>query len=135
MTQVRKFQALVLISLLLYVAWVLMPLIVGSLPSEYEAVYAWHAYGGVKWLGDSRFFLFMGAVKFIASVGLVLLFSWGRWAQLVAVVINLFVAFFGGVLVGFPVENVMGYLLTMSEGAILALAFFSPIAKMMRRDK
>jgi hypothetical protein len=92
-------------------------------------------YGGQHWVADGRFVLISLLLKIGVSFGLLMLFSWARWLMLGLAVFNGFIIFLSGVVVGFPVDSLIGYLLTLSEGAILALLFLSPIAQLIRQDQ
>jgi hypothetical protein len=135
MTYLRKYQLTVVASLLLYVAWIVAPLISGPLPMEYNEAFKWSMYGGQHWVSDGRFFLIGLLLKVVVSFGLLLLLSWARWMMLALAAFNVFIIFNSGLLLGVPIDNLIAYLLTLSEGAILALLFLSPIAQLMRRDQ
>lgn len=135
MTRIRAFQLLVAISALLYIAWLLLPYAPRTFSREVETILSWGGYGGAPWVNDPRFYLSLGVSKLIASLGLILFLSWGRWLFLVVVAIGLASAPFAGVSAAVPLDNIVGYLLTLTEGAILALAFSSPISEAMRKDE
>jgi hypothetical protein len=135
MTYLRKYQLTVVASLLLYVAWNVAPLISGPLPMEYNEAFEWSMYGGQHWVSDGRLALVEVLLKVVVSFGLLLLLSWARWLMLALAAFNAFMIFIPGLQFGFPIENLIGYLLSLSEGAILALVFLSPIAQLMRRDQ
>lgn len=104
MTRIRAFQILVISSALLYLAWMLLPHAPRVFSTEVQNILSWGGYGGAPWVNDPRFYLSIGAGKLIASAGLFLFLSWGRW------------------------------LLLLTDGAILALAFTSPISEAMHKD-
>lgn len=135
MTRVRAFQILVITSALLYVVWLLLPLAPRTFSYEVQTIIALGGYDGAPWVNDPRFYLSLGAGKLIASLGLILFLSWSRWLLLVVVAINFASVPFAGVSTGAPLDNIVGYLLSLSEGAILALAFSSPISEAMRKDE
>ena len=134
MTRIRAFQTLVITSALLYLAWMLLPYAPRTFPHEVQDILAWSGYGGEPWVKDPRFYLAIGAGKLIASLGLVLFLSWGRWLLLAVVAISLASVPFAGVVIGVPLDNLVGYFLSLTDGAILALAFSSPIAEAMHKD-
>ncbi len=134
MTRIRTFQILVITSALLYVAWLLLPHAPRAFAPEVQSILAWGGYGGAPWVNDPRFYLSIGAGKLIASVGLLLFLSWGRWLLLAVVAISLGSVPFAGVSTGAPLDNLVGYFLSLTDGAILALAFSSPISEAMRKD-
>lgn len=65
---------------------------------------------------------------------LVLFLSWGRWVLVGLLLVSLAQLPFNGIAVGLPHENVIGALTGLIDGAILALAFASPLAEAMRKD-
>lgn len=134
MTRVRAFQTLVVISALLYIAWMVLPHLSRSFSPEIQKVLASGGYGGASWVTDPRFFLSVGVGKLLSSLGLFLFLSWGRWLLLAVVAVSLASVPFAGVSIGVPLDNIVGYLLSLTDGAILALAFFSPLAEAMRKD-
>jgi hypothetical protein len=134
MTRLRVFQTLVVVSALLYVAWMVLPHLSRTFSPEVQSALAWSGYGGASWVSDPRFFLSIGIGKLLSSLGLFLFLSWGRWLLLAVVAISLASVPFAGVSAGIPLDNIIGYFLSLTDGAILALAFFSPLAEAMRKD-
>lgn len=139
MTLLRKYQAIVVTSLLLYIAWIVIPMMSAPLPMAYDEAFQWRGYGSPPWaydlLSDARYVWFSLVLKLVVSLGLVLLLSWARWLMLVMVVFTSFTTLLSGLVIGFAVDTVIGYFICLSEGAILALAFLSPIAQMMKQDR
>src|SRR5512135_1651690 len=134
MKRVHAFQTLVVISALLYIVWMALPHLSRTFTPEVQNALAWSGYGGVSWVSDPLFFLSIGVGKFVASLGLFLLRSWGRWLLLAVVTVSLASVPFAGVSTGVPLDNIVGYFLSLTDGAILALAFFSPLAEAVRKD-
>jgi hypothetical protein len=134
MTRVRVFQTLVVISALLYIAWIGLPHLSRTFSPDVQKVLALGGYGGASWVTDPRFFLSVGIGKLLSSLGLFLFLSWGRWLLLAVVAVSLASAPFAGVSTGVPLDNIVGYLLCLTDGAILALAFFSPFAEAMHKE-
>ena len=134
MTRVRVFQTLVVVSALLYIAWMVLPHLSRTFSPEVQELLAWGGYGGASWVIDPRFFLSIGIGKILSSLGLFLFLSWGRWLLLAVVTVSLVSVPFAGVSTGVPLDNIVGCLLSLTDGAILALAFFSPLAEAMRKD-
>lgn len=52
MTLLRKYQALVVVYLLLYFVWSIISLISEPFPSSYEDALKWHGYGSLPWAYD-----------------------------------------------------------------------------------
>ena len=76
----------------------------------------------------------MGVAKLTAAIGMLLFLSWGRWVLLGLLAVSLAQLPFNGIGVGLPHENLIGALTGLVDGAVLALAFASPLAEAMRRD-
>jgi hypothetical protein len=135
MTRIRAFQILVVASALLYLAWMLLPHSPQAYSHDVQQILAWSSYGSAQWYTDPRFYISIGVGKIVSSIGLFLFLSWGRWLLLAVVVISMAAVPFAGVSVSMPFDSIIGGFLSLSDGAILALAFFSPLAEAMRRDE
>ena len=90
--------------------------------------------GGSAFVMHPAFYLSFGAAKLIATIGLVFFLPWGRWLLVVIALAGLATLPFSGFRVGTPLDGLIGSLLTLSDGAILALAFSPPLAQAMRGD-
>lgn len=134
MTRIRAFQILVSVSVLLYLTWMALPHLPRAHSVEVQNILDWGSYGAEPWVLDPRFYLAIGVSKLMASLGLVLFLSWGRWLYLAVVVIGLTSVPFAGVSIGAPLDNLVGWLATLIDGSILTLAFASPIAEATRKD-
>lgn len=135
MAHLRSFRILVVSSALFYLAWMLLPYMPRTLPQEVEKVLAWGGYGASPWIQDPRFYLAIGVGKLVATVGLYLLLSWGRWLLLGVVTVGIITLPFAGIATGYTLDNIVGSFLGLTDGAILALAFLSPISEAMRKDE
>jgi hypothetical protein len=135
MSRIRTFQFLVAVSALLYIFWMLLPHVPRTFSPEVQQVLSNGGYGGQPWVTDSRFYISLGVTKLLASLGLVLFFSWGRWLFAAVAAIGLACVPFSGLSVGAPLDNLVGYLASLIDGAILALSFSSPFSEAMRRDE
>lgn len=123
MSSVGLFRVLVVTSVLLYLTWVTLPLLIGVSSLEMEAILSWNGYGASSWIESPWFYLSTGVSKIVASIGLFFFLSWGRWLFLMVHVIVFASIPFSGVSVVPPIDNIVGFLLTLSDGAILALSF------------
>jgi hypothetical protein len=133
MTRIRAFQLLVIVSVALHLLWIFLPLVLTVTPDLNEAV-RWSGYGGLSVLQHPLFYISITATKIVAAVGLLLFLSWGRWLQLAVLATGVAALPFGGVSVALPLDNVIGALQGVADGAILGLAFSSPIADGIRKD-
>ena len=135
MTRIRTFQLLVAASVLLYVYWLVLPHVARTLSPEVQQILSYEGFGGQPWAADPGFYLSLGVAKILASLALVLFLSWGRWLFVALTAIGLAFVPFSGLSVGAPLDNLVGYLAALVDGAILALAFSSPFSEAMRRDE
>ncbi len=135
MTRIRIFQLLVVVSLICYLAWAFLPYTSRVFPKEVSDLLAWGGYGSHHWTQHPLFYISIGLAKIISSIGLFLLLSWGRWLLLLVVVVSVASVPFYGMAISVPLDSFVGALTGLSDGAILALAFFSPISEAMRKDE
>lgn len=132
MSRVRLFQLLVLLSVVLHFAWIVLP---GGNPSpEQQEALRWGGHGGVPLLQHPFVYVAMGAAKLVAAIGMVLFLSWGRWVLAGLLALSLAQLPFNGIGVALPYESLIGALTGLIDGAVLALAFASPLADAMRKD-
>lgn len=94
----------------------------------------WSGYGGTPVLQNSLVYFGLAAAKLVAAVGLFFFLSWGRWVLAGLLLVSLVQVPFNGVAVGLPHENLVGALTGLVDGAVLALAFASPLAERMHSD-
>lgn len=134
MSRIRVFQFLVIISAVFYLAWYLLPYTQRSFPPHIQDLLDWGGYGSIALTQHPLFYLSIGAAKLLSTLGLFLLHSWGRWLLLTTVAISIIMIPFSGMAVAPPLDGFVGSLVALTDGAILALAFFSPIAEIMRKD-
>ena len=134
MTRLSAFRLLVVVSVVFYLAWMLLPYAPREFPPTVRDLLVSGGYGGSPWVVSPTFYLSLGAAKVAASVGLFWLQSWGRWLLLAVVVIGLASAAFAGISVSVPLDNIVAYCATLTDGAILAIAFCSPIAEALRKS-
>ena len=129
MSRVRAFQLLCIASALLYATYLALPH-AGLRHSAQEAqLLSMSGYGGLPFVQHPVFYLSFGVAKLIATVALVFLLSWGRWLLAAIAVAGLVSLPFSGLSVGTPLDGIIGSLLTLSDGAVLALAFLHPLRK------
>lgn len=91
-------------------------------------------YGAAHFIQHPLFYYFVLVTKLAAAIGLFFFLSWGRWLFLGALAISLVVIPFGGVSVSPPFDSFIGAINGLTDGAIIALSFSSPIAKYWRKD-
>ena len=121
MSQIRLFQALVIASVVLHLAWLVLP--TPTPPIGAEDALRWQGYGGTAFLQHP--FVYFGAVagKVAAAIGLLLFRPWGRWLLVAVLMASLAQLPFNGIGVALPQESVVGALTGIVDGAVVALAF------------
>ena len=65
-----------------------LPHIARTFSPEVQQPLSYGGYGGPPWVADPRFYLSLGG-KLLASLGLVLFLSWGRWLFVAVAAIGL----------------------------------------------
>jgi len=134
MSRIRAFQLLCIASALLHVTYLALPY-AGFRHSVQEAqLLSMSGYGGLSFIQHPAFYLSFGVAKLVATVGLVFFLPWGRWLLGAIALAGLSSLPFSGISVGTPLDGIIASLLTLSDGAIIALAFSPPLAQAMRRN-
>ncbi|HWV19046.1 MAG TPA: hypothetical protein VNZ68_10775 [Rhodocyclaceae bacterium] len=134
MGRIYIFQRLVIASTAIFLAWSFLPYAPIEHVPEVSELLAWHGYGALIQLPYPLAPLLLGFVKVMSSIGLYFLRPWGRWLLLSLLLINVSLQPFYGLTVGAPLDSFFGSLLGLLDGAILGLAFLSPISEAMRKD-
>ena len=127
MNRIATFQALAVISALLQMGYLIFPFL--PLPQSPITSIALEVNGiGGNWfvLSPVVYNSFLVA-KLASTVGLFLFRTWGRTILAVAVALNACILPFAGILAVPAIDNLVLALLYLSEGALLALAFSSPL--------
>lgn len=137
-----NFQILVAVSQVLALGAVVVQYLTEStLPAEllgylsdYETILIPDRYSAFELLSDFGFLVhtFLGL---LTAVGLILFRPWGRPVLLVYVGMELILAVLTGHYISTGWTVLVGYLCSLTEGAILALVYFSPIRKMFETQK
>jgi hypothetical protein len=134
MTRISVFRILVVSSAIFYLAWILLPYVPRDYTPPVKDLLSSSGYGASAWVMNPAFYFSVGAGKLLASIGLFLFRPWGRWLLLAVVVTSLASVPFAGISVGVPLDSIVGYFTSLTDGAVLALAFCSPIADVVRKD-
>jgi hypothetical protein len=121
------FRTLIVLSTAAYLLLFFMPAIAVSVSAEVAALRVHSGYGasipGLPWFP----WLFL-LVRLIASMGLFLFRSWARFLLLALSVLLLALRWVQGVTVHLPVEGFLADVVSLADGAVLALAFSHPLA-------
>ena len=134
MSRIRVFQLLCIASAFLYVTYLALPHVGLRYSAQEAQLLRMSGYGGLPFIQHPVFYLSFGVAKFIATVALVFFLPWGRWLLVVIVLAGLASLPFTGISVGTPLDGIIASLLTLCDGAVIALAFSPPLAGAMRRN-
>ncbi|HKO43477.1 MAG TPA: hypothetical protein VJU84_09310 [Pyrinomonadaceae bacterium] len=135
----RRFQILVVAWQLLvlgylaadYATELSLPVELSGDPSTYGSVLDPDRYTMMEIAFDAAFWtqIFIGL---LAAIGLVLFKAWGRTALIVFLLFGLLITPASGFYMTTGWGTMVGYLCSLFEGGIVALAYFSPIRKMFK---
>jgi hypothetical protein len=129
MLRIRAFQSLAVASAVFYAAYLALPHLGIDHSAQVSQLLSMSGYGALPFTQHPAFYLSFGVAKLLATIGLVLFLPWGRWLLVAIAVAGLASLPFTGVAIGAPLDGIIGSLLTLSDGALLALSFSSPIAE------
>ena len=128
MIRLRTFQMLVIVHLMLSFAVQFRPFGSWFLTDDRALrVLEYDGYASII-SGQNPIFSMLPFALLISSVGLLFLRNWGRYLFLCLIVWYWISAPFFGVRVSTPFDGLLGQPLGPMSGAILALAFWSPLA-------
>lgn len=130
----NHFKNIVFINLLLYIIWFFLP--------EFEPKLNQEEYDALSWIGYGakiqNSFLFDYAIFFaycFTSLGLLYFKPWAKKAFIVLVLYSISYSLTSGIMVGLPIDNFLGYLITLSDGAILCLLLLTPISNTFNKSR
>ena len=129
MSRIRAFQLLAVASAVLYAVYLALPHVGIGHSARVSQLLGMSGYGALPFTQHPAFYLSFGVAKLLATVGLVLFLPWGRWLLVAIAMAGLASLPFTGLSVGTPLDGIVGSLLTLSDGALLALSFSSPVAE------
>ena len=127
--EMRKiFTGIVLATLFSYVAWFCVP---QFWPHMYDGpildALMWNGYGAVISTSGPVPYLFLG-IYAIICVGLIQFKYWARSGLVVYVVASVALGPFWGLSVQYGIDVIFGYILTLGQGAMLAISFLSGLS-------
>lgn len=121
------FRYIVIGSLILYLIWFAMPYSwIYFYKGEELNLLSWANYGA-KFDTDGPMPFIILLAYIIVSIGLVLLKKWARTAFLSLTVVSVVLSGIWGFLVSPPVDAALGYIVSMSDGAILTIAYLTSL--------
>ena len=124
----EHFKNIVLANFIIYVIWFLIPYVdINLSQDEYDAL-SWSGLGAIyegSVYIDYAFFLIYG----ITTLGLIYFKYWSRPLFLIVSISDFVFSSISGVAVILPVDGTVGYLLTLTDGAILYMLYFTKISQ------
>ena len=135
MARIRTFQALVIVSAIFYLAWFSLPYVPMGYAPKIQTLLSYNSYGASSFVQSPLFYLAIGIGKLVATLGLLLFLSWGRWLLVAVVTTSVASVPFSGITISAPLDTFIGSLTVFTDGAIIALSFSSPIAERWRKDE
>ena len=124
----RIFRLLVLLSLGLYVLWFFFPYIDPLIYDE-DRLELW-SYSGFDALLEFpawHFYLWL-VFNAVITVGLYRFDAWSRDLLIICYILSYFLSPIYGTAVQSPISGVLGSLVTLLDGVVIGMAYFSPIA-------
>lgn len=127
MKQIRYFQALVALSWMLYATWSFLPNYWSATDPGAVRLLSFDGHGAIlspqtRLLTICVFWLWL-----LAAIGAFFFQNWGRYLFLGLSLWSIIGAALFGVRVTSPLDSVVGLLIDLLDGAILALMYLSPI--------
>ncbi len=123
----RIFQILVVSSIILHIIWFFLPSFWVYIYNKEElSLLSWHGYGSnIDTYGSIPYLGLLGYM--VASIGLIFFKKWARTAFLLLTIINIILTSIGGFSVSPAIDGATSYLVSISDGAILTIAYLTSI--------
>jgi len=128
------FRSTVVASVILYTVYVFLPLFDDQLLDYMEKGARDLAGANSRILFDMWQFWLMYAAFLIASVGLYFFMPWSRTVFIVAVAASIAISLFSGLHVLTNYELVIGGIVSMCDGAIIAMMYLTSIGELFERN-
>ena len=131
-----RFRGLVVAWALVSVWWSTLPYSAYKQPQVVREALEHAARGAIVPPTDTLADLSLAAVL-LAAAGLLFFQRWGRALLVLTTLFSLVLSPLGGVMVSGPFDGTLGFVLTLLTGALIALAYWSPVAAefVKRRDE
>ena len=124
----RWYRVAVVVWALLYAWWSTLPFTAYKQSALVRAAMEeYHGRGAIIPLNDT-FADFLLLVTVIAAGGLFFFRPWGRVLFVVTTAVSVVLTPFFGIAVAGPFDGALGFLMTLINGALLAIVFWSPVA-------
>lgn len=128
MIRIRTFQILVIAATACYVVWFLLPYWPFYLTETEQRMVDVSGYGAVLPVEHPLYYSAWFALWMIAAFGLILLKNWARHLFLTLSVLGSALAPFSGFVIQAPLDGLFANTSALLDGAILAIAYLSPLA-------
>lgn len=135
MNNVRLFQVLVVSSTAVYVVWFLLPYLSGHLSEDEYRLAEFNGYGAILPVQNVLYYGAWFGFWLISALGLFFFQNWGRHLFLVLCVLGPALAPFSGFSVQAPIDALFSTANLLLDGAILAMAYLSPLSKSFKAVK
>ena len=135
MSRLKVFRLLIITSVISYVIWFFLPYLPIEHSRETLNLLAASGYGAASITQHPFVYISIVVAKLMASLGLFLFLSWGRWLFVGVVTISVVLVPFSGVVITAPLDGLFGAFAGLIDGAIIALSFSFPIAQYWRKDE
>ncbi len=128
------FSSIVILSVVSYAIWFFLPL-------SWEYIYDYETLGGLRWAGygakinlEGPLPYALGIAYLVSSLGLLFYKNWARTAFLALTIFNIVSAPLWGLNVQGGYDAIPGYIVTLSDGAILSLAYLSGLSSEFKQS-
>jgi hypothetical protein len=121
MSRVRIFQSLVAVSLLLYLAWSIVPF--NWIGPENAKLLSFDSYGAILDPHGRLLTIGMFSLWLFAKVGIFFFQNWGRYLYLGLAVWSVIGVALFGIQIASPLDSMFGSAINLLDGAILAMAY------------
>lgn len=129
MNKIRLFQSLVIASTASYVIWFFLPFWSFYLSDAEYRLAELSGFGAVLPVESPLYYGAWFALWLIAALALLFFQNWARHLYLTLSVLGLVLAPFSGFVVQAPLDTLLGNAALIMDGAILAMAYLSPLAQ------
>lgn len=119
------YRVLIVTSIFMSALWYFQPYSV-SYDSSVETLYAWVGYGGTGWVLTKIVPVILISSP-IALIGMFFYVPYSRNIYFLVCLVNLIVAPFAGVSVQVGVDIFLNYLLSMIDGVLIYMSFFTSV--------
>ena len=123
----KIFRTIIVLSLTLQIIWFFLPFVWGYYNNEDQLnLLSWAGYDSMIDINGPIPYIILAAF-IISSIGLFFFKMWARTFYLVLILFSVISTPIWGFTVAPPIDNVLGYIISLSDGAILAIAYLTKI--------